>query len=285
MSIFTIEEQKTIYKNLLKINQVGKKMAPHSKYILSNGILISYNKQGMSDTEANPVSIGIVDDKLLKGLYSIGNNIGIKINGDDLYKASQEYEFDSLELNEEAECLKINFIYYSINESSFEDNFKDILRSKGYKEEEIEISSALNYTNNMDIYDLFLVYKKNYEPVKEKTIFEVICKFANDKNFMVKKSEEIIDMIDRSVILYQEDEIDRDILDVIISTNQPITMNVKLINNENFRIRIMKSIFSPIASKNSAGFKICKYHDMFILITKINLSGVTLFNIFQVLQF
>ena len=135
MSIFTIEEQKTIYKNLLKINQVGKKMAPHSNYIVTNGILIAYNKQGMSDTEANPVSIGVIDDKLLKGLYSIGDNIGIKINGDDLYKASQEYEFDSLELNEEAECFKINFIYYSINESSFEDNFKDILRSKGYKEE------------------------------------------------------------------------------------------------------------------------------------------------------
>ena len=118
-------DQTSVYKNLLKINQVGKKMAPHSKYIISNGILISYSKQEMGDTEANPVSIGFIDDKIYKKLEGLGDNIGIKINGNDLYKTSQEYDFDSIEYCEDEECIKINFVYYDINNNSYEENFKN----------------------------------------------------------------------------------------------------------------------------------------------------------------
>ena len=151
-------DQTSVYKTLLKINQVGKKMASHSKYIISNGILITYSKQEMGDTEANPVSIGFIDDKLYKKLEGLGDNIGIKINGNDLYKMSQEYDFDSIEYSEAEECIKINFVYYDINNNSYEENFKNILKEKGFKEEDIETASMLNYTNNIDMYDLFSIF-------------------------------------------------------------------------------------------------------------------------------
>ena len=86
-------DQSSVYKTLLKINQVGKKMAPHSKYIISNGILIAYSKQAMGDTEANPISIGFIEDKLYKKIEGIGDNIGIKINGNE--SVSMNIEFDS----------------------------------------------------------------------------------------------------------------------------------------------------------------------------------------------
>lgn len=277
-------DQTSVYKTLLKINQVGKKMAPHTKYIISNGILIAYNKQAMGDTEANPVSIGFVEDKLHKKLEGIGDSIGVKVNGDELYKMSQEYDFDSIEYCEDEQCLKVNFVYYSINNNSYEENFKNILRDKGFKDQDIETASMLNYTNNMDMYDLFLNYKKNVSPQKEKTFINVICKFVNVDNFMIKKSDKIIDELNESELLYDED-IEREILDIIISTNQPVIRKLYLINDEVLRVRFMKSIFSPIASKNNAGIKIYKSNKRYILVSKIELAGVTLFNIFQILKY
>lgn len=280
----TFIDQTSVYKNLLKVNQVGKKMASHSEYIISNGILIAYSKQEMGDTEANPVSIGFIDDKIYKKLEGIGDNIGIKINGDELYKTSQEYDFDSIEYNEEERCIKINFVYYSINNDSYEKNFKNILLSKGFNNDDIETASMLNYTNNMDMYDLFLNYKKTTEPQKEKTFISVLCKFVKDDNFMSNKSNKVIDMLIDADLLYEED-IDREILDIIISNNQPVIRNLILNNGETIKIRFMKSIFSPIASKNNAGIRIYKYYRKYILASKIELSGVILFNIFQILNY
>ena len=280
----TFIDQTSVYKTLLKINQVGKKMAPHSKYIISNGVLIAHSKQGMGDTEANPISIGFIEDKLYKKLEGLGDNIGIKINGNDLYKMSQEYDFESIDYCEDDECVKINFVYYSINNNTYEENFKDILRSKGFDDNDIERSAVLNYTNNMDMYDLFLNYKKTTEPQKEKTFISIICKFVKTNNFMNKKSDTIIDELTNSELLYDED-IERDILDIIISNSQPVIRKLLLSNGDTIRVRFMKSIFSPIASKNNAGIKIYKSDDKYILVSSIELSGVTLFNIFQILKY
>ena len=277
-------DETSVYKNLLKINQVGKKMAPHSKYIISNGVLLAYNKQAMGDTEANPVSIGFIDEKLYKKIEGIGDNIGIKINGDELYQFSKEYDFDSIEYDNEKYCLKINFVYYSINNNSYEEKFKDILRSKGFKDDEIETSSMLNYTNNMDMYDLYLNYKKTTEPQKEKTVITLNYKSVDISNYMFNKSNKVINTLSESELLYDED-IEREILDIIISNNQPVIRKLLLSNGETVKVRFMKSIFSPIASKNDAGIKIYKYEDKYILVSKINLSGVILFNIFQILVY
>jgi hypothetical protein len=277
-------DQTSVYKTLLKVNQIGKKMAPHSKYIISNGVLMAYSKQEMGDTEANPVSIGFIDDKLYKKLEGLGDTIGIKINGNDLYKMSQEYDFDSIEYCEDEECIKINFVYYDINNNSYEENFKNILRSKGFNESDIETASMLNYTNNMDMYDLFLQYKKTTEPQKEKTFINIICKFVNCDNFMYKKSNNVVNMLNESELLYNED-IEREILDIIIGNNQPVIRKLLLDNGETIRVRFMKSIFSPIASKNNAGIKIYKNDDKYILVSKIELSGVVLFNVFQILKY
>jgi hypothetical protein len=79
--------------------------------------------------------------------------------------------------------------------------------------------------------------------------------------------------------------IEREILDIIIGNNQPVIRKLLLDNGETIRVRFMKSIFSPIASKNNAGIKIYKSNEKYILVSKIELAGVVLFNIFQILKY
>ena len=175
-------DQTSVYKNLLKVNQVGKKMAPHSNYIISNGILIAYSKQEMGDTEANPVSVGFIDDKIYKKLEGIGDNIGIKINGEDLYKTSQEYDFDSIEYDENG--LKVIFkqngeiaylsgkfsneviekIGYNVNEVKNTKTYLEEL-SKSLEKEVIPDVNSIGYITTRDSeykYPIMYVGTSNY---------------------------------------------------------------------------------------------------------------------------
>lgn len=280
--MINLENQEAIYKTLLKVNQIGKKLSNTSEYILSNGIILGYSKQEMSDTEANPVSVGFIDKSLHKKLDGLGDHIGLLINGDDLYEHSKNDEFDSIEISKDS--IIINFVHYSVNESSYEENFKDLLRSKGYSDEDIEISYMSNYMNNIDIYDLFLKYKKDYVPVKEKSIIGFKCYFAYTNNYMYKKSENIISELTNSKLLYTEN-INRDILDIMLTSKQPVIRKCELMNGNNIKVRLMKSLFMPISSKNDAYIHIFESSKRYLLITQIELTGVTLFNIFQIVDY
>mgnify|MGYP001400403683 CR=1 FL=1 len=277
-----IENQESIYKTLIKVNQIGKKLSPHSKYILSNGIMMSHNKQEMSDIIANPVSIAIIDNSLHKKLAGIGDIIGIKIDGNLLYKYSQEYEFDNMEVAEDG--VNINFVYYSVNEDSYNKNFREIPLKKGFTDIEISYAAQMNYTSNMDMYDLFLTYKKNYEPVKEKTYISILCKYANQTNFLYKKSEKIINLLNESELVYGEDMV-QDIFNIVFNSNQPVTRKFELSTGETIKIRLMKSLFNPVSTKSTVGINIYKYKDIYILTTRIDSAGITVFNVYQILNF
>jgi len=277
-----IENQESIYKALLKANQIGKKLAPHSNYILSNGIMISHDEQEMSVTIANPISIGIIEKSLYKKLEGIGDKIGILICGNTLYKYSQEYEFGNIEITNDG--IKVNFVYYSLNEDSYDKNFVKILLSKGFKADEISYAATTNYTSNMDMYDLFLDYKKNYEPVKEKTYISVLCEYVTEDNYLFKKSEKAINLLNKSELVYEEDII-QDIFNIIFTAEQPVTRKFELNTGKQIKVRLMKSLFNPVSTKSSTGLSIYKYKDMYLLVSRADVTGVTVFNIYQILDF
>lgn len=277
-----LNDSNSIYKSLIKINQIGKKLAPHSHYILSNGCLLSHTKQEMADIIANPITIAFIDNKLLKGIDGLGNNIGILIDGDNLYKYSQEYEFENIEILENG--ININFIYYSVNSSTYDDDFKKILKDKGFSDDDISLAAVNNYTSNMDIYDLYLKYKKTYEPKKEKTLISLFCEYAKTNNFMYKKCEYAIDLLNNSNLLY-DDDIIQEVLDIITDAKQPKVKTFNLNNGKEIKIRLMKSIFNPISAKSIAGIMILQYKNIYILVSRIIVSGITVFNIFRILDF
>lgn len=275
-------DDNTTYKALLKVNQIGKKISNNSKYILSNGIILGYSKQIMSDTEANPVSIGFIDKSILKNINDLGTGKGLLINGNTLYQYSKDYEFDSI--SEIDDGISINFIYYAVDDNAYIENFKDILRENKFSEDEIKRAEPSNFTINMDMYDLFLNYKKNCKPVQQKTIVSIELKYVYTYNFMYKKAEEVINLLNNYNLVYKED-IEREILDIIIGNNQPVIRKFKLCNGEKIKIRLMKSIFSPIASKNNASISIYNDEDDYVLCAKSECTGVSLFNIYRILKY
>lgn len=278
-----LENSEEIYKALIKVNNIGKKISLTSNYILSNGIIFGYSKQTMSLTEANPISIGFIDNSLYKKLNGIGDKIGLLIDGNLLYEYSNKYDFDSIDIDQYG--MNINYIYYAVDDNAYIENFKQILKNKKFKESEIEKAEISGFTSDMDMYDLLLKYKKEVSPSLEKTIISIQCKFATCDNFMYKYSEKIIDMLLNSECLYEEDEIDRNILDLILSNKQPIIRKLYLNNDKKLKVRLMKSLFNPIASKNNAGIYIYKNNHDYIMSIKIELSGVVLFNIYKVLDY
>lgn len=276
-----LDNQETVYKTLIKINQIGKKLAGHSRYILSNGLMLSHTKQEMGDVEANPISIAIISDKLLNKLEGISDNIAIKIDGNLLYKYSQDYDFDSIEIRED--LVLINFIYYSVSEDGYEKGFEDLLKKNGFSESDIELAKSSNYTTNMDMYDLLLEYKKSYTPIEEKTYISIECPFVK-KSFIINKANNIISEMDDSEVVYIED-LEGDLLEFVTSARQPVTRTCKLVNGEILRLRLMKSLFNPIASKHTAKIKVYQNSKRFILCSVVNIPDIIVFNIFQVIKY
>ena len=275
-----LENQEEIYKTLLKVNQVGKKLTTNSKYILNNGIVFGYSKQEMSDVEANPVSIGIIDEKLCKKINGF-DRYGLLIDGNELYKMSQEYDFDHISLSPES--ININFVYYAVDDNKYIEDFQNLLKDKGFKDEDIKIAAGTNYTSNIDMYDLYLGYKKNVEPSNTKHFCVVKCYFTNINNFMYKKVSEIIYKIHDSKSIYEED-IKQEILDIITGSAQPVIRNLHS-NIGDISIRLMKSMFNPISTKNSAALSIRIYNEDLYLITITNNPAVTIFNIFKIIKY
>ena len=276
-----LENQESIYKSLLKVNQIGKKLSPNSLYILTNGVMISYYEQEMSDTEANHIGMAFLDNSLHKKLDGIGDNIGILIDGDKLYELSKNYDFDSISLTKHG--ININFIYYAVNESNYEERFKDILRAKKFSEDEILIASNNDYKNNIDIYDLYLKYKKENKPVEERSTISTTCKFITTDNYMYQKTHNIINEINNSELLYYDD-IQEEILNLVLNSRHAITLKFP-VEGKDFKIRFMKSLFNPITSKSTSSILIYKNSNRYLLGIQINLTGMIVVKIYSIVNY
>lgn len=277
-----LENSDTIYKALIKINQIGKKLSPDSIYILSNGLLLSYRKQTMSEVEANPISIASIDKSLYKKIDGLGDNIGIKIDGDKLYNFSKEYEFKNIDISNDG--VLFNFIYFAVNNTKYEDTFKEILLEKGFSKDEIEYHSRLGFKNNMDMYDLYNKYRTKNEPKKEETTISLLCKYAYIDNPIYKKCNKLIDHIYDADLLYCKN-IESEILEIITASKQPVTKTFGLNNGNKIKLRLMKSLFNPISTKSNAEITILKNKDTYYLIVHVLNSGIDVFNIYKVLVY
>ena len=114
-------DQKALFSALKKCNQIGKKLSYDGTYIMVSGMMMGYTWQDMDETEARGLCVSFIESKLLNKLDALPY-IGLKINGNELYSASQEYEFERFTIN--SDYLFIEFKATEATEASFNEDFK-----------------------------------------------------------------------------------------------------------------------------------------------------------------
>ena len=115
-------DQKALFSALKKCNQIGKKLSYDGTYIMVSGMMMGYTWQDMDETEARGLCVSFIESKLLNKLDALPY-IGLKINGNELYSASQEYEFERFTIN--SDYLFIEFKATEATEASFNEDFKN----------------------------------------------------------------------------------------------------------------------------------------------------------------
>ena len=121
-------DQKTIFSNLKKCNQIGKKLSSDGIYILVSGMMIGYDDLPLDATEANSLSISFIESKILEKMDAIPY-IGIMIDGNKLYQMASEFDFDRISID--SQYLNIEFIGYETSDSQVIDDFRAAAKEKG----------------------------------------------------------------------------------------------------------------------------------------------------------
>lgn len=279
-----IPNSKNIYKSLCKINKIAKNMANDSTYILSNGIILAYNTQPQDDDEAYPVSIGLISDKLYKDLRYF--NYGIYIDGDALYQHQQKYDFQDMSIvkKDNSYYLQIHYQTMCIPDNDYDNKLEKYLQ-KFYTIDEIIRHRNKDYTTSIRMYNKVLEFRDNYEPIEELIDTVLEFRFVNSDNYIYKKCSTIIKNIENSIERY-DNRIDDDIINTIIQSTQPFTMKLTLNDNTTIRLRIMKSLLTPISTKhNGVTFRVLEFNEIYILISKVDMTDVISCNMYQIVKY
>ena len=274
-------DHKTIFSSLKKCNQIGKKLSTSGKYILINGMMIGYQKPAMDETEAAGLSVSFIEDKILNKMDAIPY-IGIEIDGNLLYQISQECEFIQFTIDDS--FLHIEFKALEADNDS--DSFKKFAIEKKYKPEDIDIGLATNFTNDIDLYELYINYKKSYKPEMKTVIKSIDCKIIKniEDSKILKKSKKIIGQLENAKFLGYK-ELQPEIFERLFMSSQPIELKINIDDDKMYSIRLMKSVLNTATSKSTCEIRLLGHDDFSFLIIEITSGGFITCNIYKVINF
>lgn len=275
-----MNNHKEIFSTLKKCNQIGKKLSKNGYYLLVSGMMIGYTFQDMDETEASSLSISFIENKLLDKLDALPY-IGLIIPGNDLYQISQECEFNQFTIDKDN--LYIEFTATETTDVSFNNDFKEVAIAQGFDANNIDIGLQSDFSNDIDLYELFINYKKTYKPKIQITTKSILCKIINDNNKILKKSNSIIKNISNGEFLGYK-ELSTEVFERILMATQPIELNIQIKNNGQYTLRVMKSIFTTATTKSMCELRIIRSGDFDYLIVEISTAGFVTCNIYKVIN-
>ena len=104
--------------------------------------------------------------------------------------------------------------------------------------------------NDIDLYELYLKYKKTFKPKESHTEFDLKCKIISEDDRILKKAKSI------KHDLKQYDEVSRkdiedEIYTRIIESDKPVLMKFKT-DNKKYKLRLMKSLFKTCVKSSKS---------------------------------
>lgn len=272
---------KDIFSALKKCNQIGKKLATNSKYILTNGMMIGYCKPAQEEHEAVGLGIAFIDNKILSKMDALPF-MNIIIDGDELYQISQESEF--LQFTVDNRNVYIEFKALETEEIS--DAFLEFASEKGFKEEDIQTGLLTNFEkSDIDLYELYLNYKKNNKPKTKTVIKRVECEriYRQDDCKILRKTIKVFKQLEKCNFLGYK-ELQPEIYEKLYNANQPIEFKIN-IDEEVHIIRLMKSVLSGATAKTNCEIRLLGNDNKTYIIIELQMSGFIICNIFRIIDF
>lgn len=274
---------KNIFSSLKKCNQIGKKLSSDGTYILTDGMMIGYTSQNQDEVEAVGLGISFIETKILSKMDALPY-MNILIDGNLLYQTAQDGEF--LQFSVDSKNVYIEFKTMETEEISV--GFKLLALKKGFSEESIDSGLLTNFEkSDIDLYELYLNYKKNNKPKTKSVIKKLECPIINNfnKNKIIKKTNKVINEILKSKFIGYK-ELQPEIYDRLYNSTQPIEFKISSENEDGTRvIRLMKSILSGGSSKSTCELRLFDSDDYSYLIIELTMSGFVVCNIYKVVNF
>lgn len=265
---------KKCFNAFKKCNEIGKKMTPSSEYVLINGMIIAYQNTFDKDDKNNYVAYGVnisfIDKKICEDLDALCY-IPILVNGTEVYRMNKEYEFNRFEIDDD----NLYLIYRGLftDNSSFNDNFIELAKSKGFHESYIKSEINSQFNNDIDLFELYLKYSKEYKPKKEYKEFKIKCEILKNENDIIQKSNKVIKQLHKCKYVTEKD-VDTEIFQRILNSGKPTVFKFKDDNNnEIFKVRLMKSLFKTASTSSKINIKLLKDEDndfYYLLLNIIN---------------
>ena len=265
---------KKCFNAFKKCNEIGKKMTPSSEYVLINGMIIAYQNTFDKDDKNNYVAYGVnisfIDKKICEDLNAL-YYIPILVNGTEVYRMNKEYEFNRFEIDDD----NLYLIYRGLftDNSSFNDNFIELAKSKGFHESYIKSEINSQFNNDIDLFELYLKYSKEYKPKKEYKEFKIRCEILKNENDIIQKSNKVIKQLHKCKYIMEKD-VDTEIFQRILNSGKPTVFKFKDDdNNEIFKVRLMKSLFKTASTSSKINIKLLKDEDndfYYVLLNIIN---------------
>lgn len=267
-------DNETIYKALKKCNNIGKKMGSGS-YILVDGILMAESFVEEDDTKSVPFSIAFLDDKTISQLDAL-SYIGLEIDGLKLYEYSNQYDFGGFTIGNDSIDIIFNTTYE--DNKGYINKFKDILRSKGYTDDQIAFHEFSMYKSDINVYEEYIKYKKNNKPEQIATTISLPMKIIDKDNYFLKNGNRIIDSLSNQNLLYEK-ELVSEVYNEILDSKSPMELSVG-----DIKIRLMKSVFVTGSTKSDASILLydTPKKDILYMVIKITTSSITVCNIYKI---
>lgn len=276
-----------MYSALKKCNNIGKKLSLNSDYVICKGMILGYFTDPGDDTtapglDASHISVSFMDSTVLKNMGALAG-IGLYINGDELYRYIQDYKFNSFMVDDD--YVHVVYDRTCVDDSSFLHDFKEHALNLGYNKDKINTSINCNFSDDIDLYDIYLKYKKSYVPT-ENTIqdhFRMKRLYDCDTNKIISKCNRVIDNL-LECEYESEKDISDEVLSKILNSNMPMLMNFNIGNGNIFKLRLMKSLFKTASAKSSANIKILHYRDdIYYVIIAVSTSGFMTYHVYKTL--
>ena len=269
-------DKNNIFTALKKCNNIGKKLGSGT-YIIVDGMLISEGVDDENETASSPFAISFLDDKLIKQLDALAY-IGLEVDGLKLYEYINNYEFDGFNVSDKYIYAIFNTTY--VDDKGFINDFNNILREKGYTEEQIGYHEFMMYSADINVYEEYIKYKKSNKPKEIHTHINLPLKVITEKHELLKKANNIIDELSTRELV-GEKELLPEIYSKILESKSPVELDVGDIH-----LRLMKSLFVTGTTKSKVLIKkiFCSKNTRYLII-EIENSGITTCNIYKILKY
>lgn len=257
------------YKSLIKLNQECKRLSDSSKYIICDGMVLSY--QVINDSfeddfdKARGVIIMIIDNKRYDALDEF-KQYPLQINGDKLYQYNKNYEFEEIIDSDNDIILR-----YSNLEDDMDDYYKRISEyfesiSLIFNQEELitldngDISVDVSVDRGIQKAKAINKFMSTNEINKISVIYDLSLKKIDLCNNKISvKSLDIINMISNSEVVGKYNLTSEEIIESI-NGSRPIRINIDLTNGLLYTTDLMKSVMINISNKTEC-ISILVLHD------------------------